>query len=373
MWQLPTCNPATLYLCAIGAIFFAINNFRISITSLSERAIPPKSLPSRDNNNIASALQCLDLNQEMDSLISRARQVYVTMPAKGGGKSMNNFALRCGHSERPQGLPFDKWHLLLDSSMMNSSSIISSHIRNHTSLIHLAKRSNKNILMIYIHREEGDRVISAIKMIAHHICHRKDKHRYKGRGIVVAKNRTHCIIDEQSMGKMISEGHREVGGGLPSILTCSVFDALQLNRPQFVFLHYEQVDKLQTLLAKHHCPELLDELPIRMNTASDELRKDVFLYDSKGDANNETIGVEEILRAKSVVPIQDWLHAKGAVLEGSLASLRQSNERIASCQKEAAQMQIKLFGCTDEALKVEYTMNTPKNTTVDEERRMAEN
>ncbi len=321
------------------------------------------SLENLHDVSTTSALQCVDLNlnQEMDSLISRARQIFVAMPAKGGGTSMNRFTGRCGHtSESPDGLPFafiekDEYKDLLDKKIvMNSSSIVTSHLSSDKSLIHLANRSNEKVLIIYIHREEDKRIISGIKMIAHHMCKKKltDREKRLYAQVVVSNNDTHCIINEKMMGKMIAQGHREVGGGSPSILTCSLFTALQLNRTQFVFLHYKQLDKLQPLLAKYHCPELLDKLPLRMNIAVDK-QDNIFLYDGMGNASNKT-SIEGIVRGKRLVQIEDWLEAKGQVLEESLTLLSQSNKRIAaSCQKEIAQMQNKLFGCADEALKVD--------------------
>ena len=365
-----SCRTLNLHAFVIGALLISINNVRIILQSpmfngeISQIPLLPL-VKYRDNNNISSALQCLDLNsnQELDSMISRASQIFVTMPSKGGGTSMNSFTARCGHtSEGTSGLPYAfiqkyKYKNLLDKPIVNSSSIFSSHISNDTSLIHLAKRSEEKVLILYIHRDQNERDISGIKMIAHHMCRYGKRERENQlhlqklySQVVVAKNNTHCVIDEKSFGKMIAEGHREAGGGAPKILTCSLFDALQLTRPQFVFLHYKQIDKLQTLLAKYHCPELQDELPIRANVAGNKPTK-FFIYDGKGDANNKA-GINEIFHAKGIVRMEDWLDAKGAVLEGALASLSQRNERIATGLKETAQMQNKLFGCADEALKI---------------------
>jgi hypothetical protein len=36
-----------------------------------------------------------------------------------------------------------------------------------------------------------------------------------------------------------------------------------------VFVHYKQANKLQKLLAKHHCPELLEEPPTEANVATE--------------------------------------------------------------------------------------------------------
>jgi len=112
-----------------------------------------------------------------------------------------------------------------------------------------------------------------------------------------------------------------------------------------VFLHYKQVNKLQTLLAKHHCPELLDELPIEVNVAEDKELK-VFLHIGKDDVSNAA-SIEELFHEKGAVRIEEWLQAKGPAMEWAL-NLRND----VSCQAKTIHMENELFGCPDEALKV---------------------
>jgi len=299
----------------------------------------------------AGSVQCMDLNlnQGMDSLVARAHQIFITMPTKGGGSSMNTFTRRCNNITKVRQFGFigndDQKELLVGS--MQGESIISSHVSKDTGLIRLAMYPSQKTLMIHIHREEGERVISAVKMISHHMCRmnyqgplqylykpnpKGDCCQHVYNKTVITKNETHCILDAESMVDWIAKGHREVGGGAPKVLTCKLYDALQENAPQLVFLNYKQIDKLQTLLAKHHCPELLDELPIKINVADDKEQK-IFLY----DGNHE----------KGAVRIEEWLDAKGPVLEWAL-NLRSE----ASCQAKTIHMEDELFGCPDEALKV---------------------
>mmetsp|Transcript_16702 Transcript_16702/g.24543 ORF Transcript_16702/g.24543 Transcript_16702/m.24543 type:complete len:291 (+) Transcript_16702:741-1613(+) len=280
----------------------------------------------------------LNLNQGMDSLVARARQVFITMSPKGGGSSIISFTRRCNNITKVRQFGFigndDQKELLVGS--MQGESIISSHVSKDTGLIRLAMYPSQKTLMIHIHREEGERVISAVKMISHHMCkmtYNKEDLKFRGyKKTVIAKNATHCILHAGYMIDYIARGHREVGGGAPKVLTCKLYDALQENAPQLVFLNYKQIDKLQTLLAKHHCPELLDELPIKINVADDKEQK-IFLY----DGNHE----------KGAVRIEEWLDAKGPVLEWAL-NLRSE----ASCQAKTIHMEDELFGCPDEALKV---------------------
>mmetsp|Transcript_16701 Transcript_16701/g.24539 ORF Transcript_16701/g.24539 Transcript_16701/m.24539 type:complete len:291 (+) Transcript_16701:741-1613(+) len=280
----------------------------------------------------------LNLNQGMDSLVARAHQIFITMPTKGGGSSMNTFTRRCNKETKIQKFGFiesvDLKELLVGSLQVKS--VISLHVSSDTGLIRLAMYPSQKTLMIHIHCEEGERVISGVKMISDHMCNmnyqKGDRFQHVYNKTVITKNETHCILDAESMVDWIAKGHREVGGGAPKVLTCKLYDALQENAPQLVFLNYKQIDKLQTLLAKHHCPELLDELPIKINVADDKEQK-IFLY----DGNHE----------KGAVRIEEWLDAKGPVLEWAL-NLRSE----ASCQAKTIHMEDELFGCPDEALKV---------------------
>lgn len=60
------------------------------------------AVAKKGSSSTAASVQCLDLNlnQGMDSLVGRARQIFVTMPAKGGGSSMKNFTRRCNNETK---------------------------------------------------------------------------------------------------------------------------------------------------------------------------------------------------------------------------------------------------------------------------------
>ncbi|KAL7426714.1 hypothetical protein ACHAXM_000550 [Skeletonema potamos] len=184
---------------------------------------------TRAEGGVASG-QCLDLdlNKEMDSLVASAHQVVITMPAKGGGSSMKEFTQQCSNSSKVTELfgfiPIANDTNVLKEFLIDSlhvQTVVSSHLSNDEGLIHLAKYPSQKTLLIYIHREESERVISGVKMISQHICqnsHQEFKQKYKN--IIVAKNSTHCILDEGPVVDLIARRHREVGGGAPNILTC---------------------------------------------------------------------------------------------------------------------------------------------------------
>ena len=83
-------------------------------------------------------------------------------------------------------------------------------------------------------------------------------------------------------------------------MTCKAYEAIEQNAPNMIVLHYKQANKLQKLLAKHHCPELLEEPPIEANVAK-EKRLTVYLRLQK--------------QGGAVVNLAKWLHEKSATLE----------------------------------------------------------
>ncbi len=152
----------------------------------------------------------------------------------------------------------------------------------------------------------------------------------------IRKNNTHCILDEGSFVNEIAANGAEVGFSTHRLLTCQSYKAIKDSSPQLVFLHYKQVDKLQRILAKHHCPEMLGDLPIRQNVAA--VKSLQVLLHKKG---SDKAGSESVVRLK------DWLNEKGPAMEWTL-KLR----RDASCQAKTVHMEDELFACPDEALKV---------------------
>eukprot|EP00984_Skeletonema_dohrnii_P006261 scaffold2248_cov136-Skeletonema_dohrnii-CCMP3373.AAC.3 len=285
--------------------------------------------------------KCLDLNlnQDMDSLVANARQIFVTMPAKAGGTSMKDFTKLCMKKAVQDNVLSREWlwkDYLVDS--LHVQSIIASHLLNDDNFIRLVNFTSRETLMIHTHRDESRRVASAVKQISESICQFMGKEYSKQQQTTtkfnVRKNNTHCILDEGSFVTEISANSAEVGFSTHSLLTCKSYKAIQDNASQLVFVHYKQLDKLQKLLAKHHCPEILGELPIKANVAEEKSLK-VLLHKK---------GTDE---ARNSVDLEEWLHAKGPAMEWTL-KLR----RDASCQAKTYHMEDELFACPDETLRV---------------------
>ncbi len=177
--------------------------------------------------------------------------------------------------------------------------------------------------MIHIHREETNRIVSAVKQMLNRVC---GTNPHKTLRLNVKKNGTECILEEGPVVDAIAGRADEIHFAEHDILNCESYKALQENGPQLVVINYKQLDKLQALLAKHHCPHL--ELPVHVQT---QKSTNIFLK----------------LQTGGVVNIKDWLREKGPSLEVAL-NLRQG----ASCQAKTFHMEDELFGCPDEALRV---------------------
>lgn len=278
---------------------------------------------------------CLDLsmNEEMDSLLASARQVFITMLPKAGGSSVVEFARICNKQDANYEWGFlsqDKVqkHFLVNS--LRVPPVIASHLTTEEGLIRLAKHPSRETLMIYIHREEGERVFSGIKQVASHICNNNDNSTpYKN--IIIQKNSTKCVLDEGLMVDQIARRHREIGDASShKMLTCNSYKKLHENAPRLVFLNYKQLDRLLILVAKNHCPEMLSQLPVKKNVAENKIQTTVL--------SSPVIGM---------VDIDKWLQEKGPALEWAL-NLR----RDASCQAKTFHMEEDLFACPDQALRV---------------------
>mmetsp|Transcript_2649 Transcript_2649/g.4808 ORF Transcript_2649/g.4808 Transcript_2649/m.4808 type:complete len:353 (-) Transcript_2649:444-1502(-) len=277
----------------------------------------------------------LDVDGNMDAIIASAKPIFITMPAKAAGTSLARFSEKCTKQNFPCNLfvnsPDEAEKFL--SNTLHLPSIITSHVyAGDQPLVDIVQHSTRKTLIVQIHRDETERLQSGIKQVLTAlVCNRV---RYKvgsTQHFHIDRNQTHCILDEGPAIDMIKERVQEIGIGSPEILTCKTYKAIEENEPHMIFLHYKQVNKLQRLLAKHHCPELLDEPPMERNVAKG---KPMSVYLRLRNGGN-------------VVKLDDWLHAKGDLLEWSL-KLRKN----ATCQAKTRHMEDELFTCPDQAIKV---------------------
>lgn len=273
----------------------------------------------------------LDFEDTLDTIISNSRQVFITMPAKAAGTSLKRFTSKC--TSKQQKVP-DNFinNSTLSKNMLTDSfqlpSIIASHLYVDKPLVDLVQYSTRQTLIVYVHRDETERLLSGIRQVlTTHVCSPNGRMRSQFNS---AFNDTHCTLDEVAVVDLIEKRLGEVGYGSSNILTCKAYEAIEQNAPNMIFMHYTQADKLQKLLAKHHCPELMEE-PSRVNMAKSK-GMEVYLRLKKG---------------KDIVNLEIWLEEKRLPLEWALKL-----KKHASCQAKTKHIEDDLFACADQTVKV---------------------
>lgn len=230
-----------------------------------------------------SRAKCLTFKETLDNLIASSKQVFISMPAKGSGTSLKQFTTDCagdfsgGNPNLLINHPYKIEEIFLRKYKLQR--LITAHTYKDKALIRIIRNIPHSSLIIYMHRDETNRFISSIKQVTSSLCagdlrgsnHTNDQVKYY-------TNSTSCVLSEKDLiDKIIKPRHREVGFGEPEIISCNLYNAIQENYPQFVFIHYKQANKLQKALAKYFCPNfLLNTKEIQINTAKDKKNGSVF-------------------------------------------------------------------------------------------------
>ena len=113
---------------------------------------------------------------------------------------------------------------------------MTAHIKDDEVLRNILHQTTKNMLVIYLHRKETQRLKSAIKHVAQtRICGRFDQPERKyGSNIW-----TYCSIDKNIIiNEFIQKRTIEVGLGAYKILTRKTHDTIENNTPGIIFISY---------------------------------------------------------------------------------------------------------------------------------------
>lgn len=114
-------------------------------------------------------------------------------------------------------------------------------------------------------------------------------------------------------------------------------------------MDYSQVDKLQKVLEKHHCPGMLSSSmesnsnagAIHANVAGSSSSMQVMLR-RRDDPNNNN-------EKEHLVSLNDWLGEKRMSLEWAL-DLKGGSSSEASCQSTTRRIEKKIYQCPDETM-----------------------
>ena len=325
-----------IQLLILPCIFRLYNDLNI-LQMMNQEGLPPKQ---HYMDSIAiSTSRTSSLFKSLNQIATATKQVFITMPAKAAGQTMIKFTKMCSPVKIRDGNVInckDAIERLSFTGNYEVPSVISSHLYTDRPFIDLAKSSTRKTLIIYIHREELSRVRSAAQhVLMSHICTnhgRKYELKLKQKyNVTVEVNKNKCTIDEKQLIRMIKGKEREIGKGAPEILTCNFFDSIAQNDPSnLVIVDYKQANKLQTILAKHHCPHIVKDLPIVANVADDKEMEPFVRLSS--DPSRE-------------VTFKDWFDEKQGVILWAL-DLKKEME----CQSKIIDMEDHLFTCPDEAV-----------------------
>jgi hypothetical protein len=211
-------------------------------------------------------------------------------------------------------------------------SIFRGFLPSDKQFIDLLNGSTRETLILHFHREELSRIRSAIQhVLVSSICGGNSfgialKTKYEFDVELMDQNR--CIIDEEHLVSIIKGREHEIGSN--RFMTCNFFDGIAQNNPSnLVFVHYKQAGKLQHVLAKHHCPHILKDLPITANVAADKV-------------------IQPFIRLKyssREVTFKEWFDNKKNVILWAY-----DIKSYMDCQSKIKDMEDQLFSCPDEAV-----------------------
>ena len=286
---------------------------RAVVVADEEEEEEPKPLPlPPPMPDAAGGPVCLGLGdgEELDRMLSRYDLVYVLTHAKSGSSTVKFFAKECTGLQQVSAndLYVSKNTQDFLRREFRVPPFLSGRMVSDNMLVRLLRNSITNSLVIYVHREDTERFKSGIRQVA------------SGRYF---KNKQ--IIDEDDMFKIVAKKQGEIGLTGNKILTCKVYESIDENQSDVVFLNIDRLDGLLRLLKKHHCPGYNDRGHI--NPGENKEPRKVRLSGDEG----------------RLVDLDDWIDAKGYLLEHAYY-LKSEN----SCQGTTKLMEQKLFACPDQ-------------------------
>ena len=286
-----------------------------------------------------STHKCLSFDNELDTLVKEAKMIYITMPAKAAGTSFtlftHDYCLK--NYTFPEGNYFSIKEKMRDLITANYDipPIISSHLGSNNTLTDLVKGATDNSLIIYVHRNEHERTLSAIRQVAARLCDKRfnQLEAYRKAAKIVKEK---CVLREIPLHEIILEKKLEIGNSGLRVLNCEFYDAVVENKPKIVFMNYKQANRLQFVLAKHKCPELLqrNKLPIHFDDPKHW---------------KEEIYIKRFLKKSDKIPLTEWLQHRENTIEWAFklkkeascgGKLKDIEEAIGNCQDETIQLDL---------------------------------
>ena len=299
---------------------------------------------------------CVSKSADLPELLRKAETVNIMMPAKAAGQALEMFARRC--TGVPEGTkpglrgPSNTWRSFLLESY-EKKPVVVQHVLRPSFLTDIALHASSRNLLLWIHREETSRLISAIRQVVKVACKNLPEDNRSYDFEMVERTDDKCTISETDLIERVIEPKLyEVGKGAVQVLGCDQYRAIAENLPNMVFAEYTRANDLMVEIAKRHCPSLLSELPIYDNVATD-YQRELFVKltgtaAKNGGANGNDNGGGGDDGGGRTVPLDDWLEQKGSHLE-MLLNLKEGM----TCQGTTRRMENAIESCEDRIVRID--------------------
>ena len=305
-----------------------------------------QSFPLFHEGNNLDTTDCLDMDAIEDA-ISNADMTFILMAPKSGGTSMKDFTAHClddtlelgsKHQDNLNYAPLDSSKSfarnMLKSYVQSKEEppkIMASHVYDDEAIIRISNSVDPKSLIIYVYRNELERLKSSINYVAAiRMCRFSDvftqdfPEDVTSDSFIQHEDNT-CTINEDLMLTVIENKYQEIGIGQNQILTCDLYDSVKKNDPNMLYIHYTQLDLLQDILAKYHCPELIGSS--FHDNKKDQRPLPQHIYSSE---------------TQTTLPVEEWTNNKASLLAWSLNLLGGEKEQ---CNRETHQIEHKLDSC----------------------------
>ena len=355
---------------------------------------------------------CISTEEELRDMIQSTNHVMIMMEEKAAGTSLKQFARLCN---KASGIPsYDQLgERFVNFIPMNQGNIqekfltnsyqppnvVATHLKLPTTLPYLVQNVPPSTLLIYSHRQETSRILSAIEHVMDAFCDPNKRRNTTPKDIFFKPSKKQeqeilrnnddytstriCHVKEENLINMvIKKKLHEIESGSYKLLNCDVYDNIvdyqYYTNTKMVFMDYKYVDLLQTSVAKKYCPKLLSSddnesdsidtldsknnpttrsLQVHANVASRKKKTMIYVHTKnkirKGKRtmnNNEvddTDEDEEDTNNMLVVTLHDWLQTKSSTLEWSLHlnDIYFDNAKSKACISTTRQLEEDLATC----------------------------
>ena len=300
----------------------------VSVSVVSKTLSPPPSPPPHK--------MCVNKQTDLPKLLNSTENVIVLMPAKVAGTTFTVFTGLCMGVKR-QDLDNKAWKNFLRNSYQLRS-VVAHHALSPTYLQDTVRHASRRSLIVWIHREESSRLISAIRQVVKVICKEAGRRSYNFE--LLHQSPTKCVISEQDLIRnVIEEKIYEIGKGAERVLQCDSYRTMTETRPRIIFTDYMQSDDIMMEIAKRHCPHIVKKLPVHSNVASNFETELLVKLSKKYESTKDV---------KHTVPLDDWLTEKGSQLEMMLKL-----KTNMTCQGTTRRMEESIRSCEDHVIRLD--------------------